>query len=355
MLSQIKGYDKIKQRYDALWECEIIDRPPVSITLPKAERKELPKSASQSLKGKWLDIESRTEREVINVQNTDYFADALPIVIPNLGPEIFSAWYGCGYEFGESTTWSEPCIYDWEKDSEKAKLDISHPLFKLTEKFTMALLEAGKDVFITGMTDYHAGGDHLAALRDPANLALDMIENIDFVKRELKKAEKDFFKVYDYFYEILKSHNQPISGWLPLFADGKYHIPSNDFSCMISNGMFRDVFLEGIINECRYMDKTIYHLDGPGALKHLDCLLDIKELDAVQWVYGAGNEGYHRWVDVYKKIQNKKKAIALYIDISELELVFETLKPEGVWFAEIRGIDSEHTANEVIKSIEKWR
>ena len=355
MLANVNGYNRIKERYDAFWKCEVIDRPPVSITITKKVQKELPKKTYSTFEAKWKDIEFRAEVECEKVKNTQYFADALPVVIPNMGPEIFSAWCGCGYEFGESTTWSIPIIDDWEKDLDKAALDMSHPLLKITEEYTKALLETGKDIFITGMTDYHAGGDHLAALRDPANLALDMIENVNFVKHELEKAEKDFFKVYDYFYEILKSYNQPITGWLPLFAEGKYHIPSNDFSCMISNQMFEDVFLEGIINECRYMDKTIYHLDGPGALKHLDCLLDIKELDAVQWVCGAGNEGYHRWVETYKKIQNKKKAIALYIDISELQSVFETLRPEGIWFAQIRGIDSENTANEAIKRIKKWR
>ena len=355
MLDQIKDYDIITERYNAFWQCEIIDRPLISITLPKKEEKEKPKKTYPNFREKWLDIDYRAEQELNRVLNTNYMADALPIVFPDMGPEIFSAWCGCGYDFGETTTWSNPCIDDWEKDGEKAKLDMSHPLFKLTEQYTKALLEVGKNVFITGMTDYHAGGDHLAALRDPTNLAMDMLENVGYLKSELKKAEQDFFKVYDYYYKLLKEHNQPITGWLPLIADDRYHIPSNDFSCMISNQMFQDIFLEGIINECKRMDKNIYHLDGPGALKHLDCLLDIPELDAVQWVPGSGNEGYHRWVQVYKKIQNKKKAIALYIDISELQSVFDTLKPEGIWFAQIKGIDSEHSASQVIKRIEQWK
>ncbi len=31
------------------------------------------------------------------------------------------------------------------------------------------------------------------------------------------------------------------------------------------------------------MKYSPFHLDGPGALKHLDALLELDELDAVQW------------------------------------------------------------------------
>jgi hypothetical protein len=37
----------------------------------------------------------------------------------------------------------------------------------------------------------------------------------------------------------------------------------------------------------RHVERTIYHLDGPGALRHLDRLLAIPELDCAQWIQGA--------------------------------------------------------------------
>ena len=96
-------------------------------------------------------------------------------------------------------------------------------------------------------------------------------------------------------------------------------------------------------------------MSGPGALRHLDVLLEIPELNAVQWVCGAGNEGYARWTPVYQKIQKAGKGIALYIQLRELEEVFATLRPEGAYFASIEGIDTEETAQEVLKRIARWR
>lgn len=83
--------------------------------------------------------------------------------------------------------------------------------------------------------------------------------------------------------------------------------------------------------------------------------MEIPELDAVQWVCGAGNEGYARWIDVYQKIQKAGKGIQLSITLEELPLVFETLRPEGVWFSHIEGIKDRETADRVIRRIEAWR
>jgi hypothetical protein len=40
--------------------------------------------------------------------------------------------------------------------------------------------------------------------------------------------------------------------------------------------------------------------------------------------------------------------------MNELPLVFETLRPEGVYFMEINGISSQDEADAVVKRIEKW-
>ncbi len=349
-------FDQCKKRYDAFWNQKIIDRPPISITIPVENPVKLPWKQYQNNRDRWLDVDFRAEEMSLNLKNQQYMADALPVAFPNMGPEIFSAWCGCEYEFGDCTTWSQPCIDDWEEESEKAVLNMEHPLFKATEKYTRRLLEYGKGNFIVGLTDFHPGGDHLAALRDPANLAIDLLENDGFVKAKLKSSQKEFFKAYDYFYNILKNENMPITSWLPLIHDNRYYIPSNDFSCMISSKMFEEFFLEGIINECRFYERSIYHLDGPGALRHLDMILDIKELDAVQWAEGAGNEGYEKWIHIYQIIQKAGKSLQLpCLKLDEIPMVFETLKPEGVWFSGFHGIHDADTANRVINRISAWK
>jgi len=349
-------YEQIKNRYHAFWVQEVIDRPLVSIVIPVENPEPIPQKIYTDFKSQWLDVSFRAEQIDIELSNQLYLGDALPTTFPNMGPEIFSAWCGCGYQFGETTTWSESCVHSWEEDYNKISLDMNHPYLKATLDYTNALLEKGKGKFIVGLPDFHPGGDHLAAMRDPSHLAMDMIDNVQWLKKTLHASYPDFHKIYDLFYGILRTAGMPITSWLDLIYEGKYYIPSNDFSCMISPDMFNDMFLPGIIEECRFLDKSIYHLDGPGALKHLDVLLDIRELDAIQWVCGAGNEDFKRWIPIYQKIQKAGKSLQiLELKISELDLMFENLNPEGVYIKGIKGVDDRETAEKVLKRIERWR
>lgn len=349
-------YEKVRQRYEAFWHREIVDRPLVSLPVPREDRQPVPEKEHATLEERWLDVEFRSEQMAARLSNVEYLGDALPIAVPNMGPEVFSAWCGCPYHYGETTTWTDPVIEDWERDADAAVFDPNHPLFRKTVALTEALIERGKGRFIVGLTDFHPGGDHLAALRDPQRLAVDMIEQTEEIKKKLASSAQEYFLAYDMFYEILRAADMPTTSWLPLIHEGKYYIPSNDFSCMISTDMFVDVFLPGIIEECRFLDRSIYHLDGPGALRHLEVLLEIPELHAVQWVPGAGNEGFARWVEVYKRIQAAGKGIHIVnIDSQDLPLLFETLEPGGVFITNVGGIRDRESAEAVLSRITNWR
>ena len=355
-LSYKPDFDRTLARFEAFWNREIIDRPPVSISLPKEPSPAPPAGREYpDQESRWLDIDERVERADRELAGIDFMYDSIPVAWPNLGPGVFSAWCGCEYEFGADTAWTKPAITDWERDFERTRLDFTHPLFKKTVEFTQKLLERGKGKFIVGLTDFHPGGDHLASLRSPAELAMDMLENPDRVKSALRRSLPEYFAAYGVFYRMLREQGMPVSTWTPIVHDGSFYLPSNDFSCMISKRMYDEFFLPGIAEECAFYERSLYHLDGPGALKHLDSILAIDELDAVQWVCGYGNEGFARWAAVYQKIQRAGKGIQLMCDISELDAVFETLRPEGVWFSDIRGINDRESAAYAVKRIEKWR
>ena len=70
---------------------------------------------------------------------------------------------------------------------------------------------------------------------------------------------------------------------------------------------------------------------------------------------GAGNEGFARWTGVYQKIQRAGKGIQLFVHINELDDVFSNIKPDGVWFSSIGGVDSKETADMVLKRIANWK
>lgn len=348
-------YEMTLRRFEAFWNREIVDRPPVTLAFRKPDAAPVPKRNYATYEEMWLDIDARTEDMDAEMAGTDFLYDSLPIACPSIGPEIFSAWCGCGYKYGATTTWSEPVIKDWVADFDKGRLDMNHPLFKKVVEFTRKLIDAGRGKFIVGLPDLHPGGDHVAALRDPQNLAMDLIDEPEYVKKALERSMPEYYAIYGVLYNMIREAGMPATSWMPIIHEGTFYIPSNDFSCMISTKMFEEFFLPGIAQECRFYDRSIYHLDGPGALRHLDRLLEIPELDAVQWVPGAGNEGFSRWIGVYRQIQRAKKGVYIECRVDDLPSVFENLRPEGVWFARIDGIKDREMAGRVVKSIERWR
>ena len=122
------------------------------------------------------------------------------IVKRNLGPEIFSALYGCPLHFGDyGTSWTDPILDNWSLAGQ-LHLDWDHPYLKALDAMTDAMIATGRGKFITGMTDWHPGGDAVAAFRDPEKrqgmiLEASMLEMLwpRLVLRQVKtKANKKY-------------------------------------------------------------------------------------------------------------------------------------------------------------------
>ena len=102
------------------------------------------------------------------------------------------------------------------------------------------------------------------------------------------------------------------------------------------------------------MDRNIYHLDGPQALRYLDTLLAQSEIHAIQWVPGAGQAHWARWIEVYQRIQAAGKAFCLYPPADELDDVFDALRPEGAWLI-VGGVTDGEMAEDVLAKVASWR
>jgi hypothetical protein len=349
-------FEEVLERYEGWWNCAIVDRTLATITFPKPLGTHIPwpEKTHATFRDRWMDTEYVIERAVADLTNRVFYADALPISWPNLGPEVFSAFYGCPLEFGETTSWSEPVLEDWSPESvAKLQLDTGNVFYRKILEITDALLEAAKGKFIVGYTDIHPGGDAVAAFRDPQRLCIDMIEHPAEIKALVERVTDDFVKVYDVYYDKLAGAGMPSTSWLPATCRGKYHIPSNDFSCMVSGKMFEEIFLPGIVRECQHVDRSIYHLDGPQALRFLDTLLAVPEIHAIQWVAGAGRDYWADWIPVYQRIQAAGKAFCLYPPVQDLDRVFEALRPEGAWLI-VSGVDDREMAEAALKKIARW-
>jgi len=353
MFSCKPDYRAAQDRINAFWNHEDTDRPGISLSYPRANQAPYPHKEHKNHEERWLDFEARVAQATWYMENTVFAAEAMPVFMPDMGPSIISAWAGCPHTFGGDTAWADPCVFDWEKDS--AVMDLNHPLAKKLEEFTRLALDAAKGKYIVGLADFHPGGDHLAALRGPEELAIDLLENPDAVKAKLASSYEEYWRIFDFYVKWLKSEGMPIATWLPLTSETDMYIPSNDFSCMISKDMFDEFFLPGIVEECRRYDKSIYHLDGPGAIQHLDSLLEIPELNAFQWVPGAGQEQVIPWRDLLNRMVAAGKSIITYPqNMADLRFLIDNFKPKGL-FVNLWWVPNEADAKDLLKLTSEWK
>lgn len=107
---------------------------------------------------------------------------------------------------------------------------------------------------------------------------------------------------------------------------------------MISPDFYDEFVLPEMEKMCSTLDRTIYHLDGVGNLNHLDSVLSIKSLDAVQWVPGEGNPPQEEWPEVLEKIQAAGKNIQLLDGLDQLEKVSAILgTARGIHLMPVQG------------------
>ena len=73
------------------------------------------------------------------------------------------------------------------------------------------------------------------------------------------------------------------------------------------------------MEQAEYVDYAMFHLDGPEALPHLDLLLDIPNLNGIQWQPGFANYPMTRWISLLKGIQAEASAPSLRPDPMRLK------------------------------------
>ncbi len=350
-------FEDLEPYYRAFWANETLDRVAISVTAPRG-----PIIADiVNFYDPHVAYTESAERLIESFEevcrHTFYGGLAYPYFWPNFGPDVFSAFLGAELKFSEDShgtswvEWSE--LLPGYDDLSPLEIRDDNACFQRILAITRAAAERSRGRYLLGITDLHAGFDALSVVRGgPERAALDLLEHPDGVKAALRVLYRSWEKAYESAYRIIQPVQRGATCWISLWAPGRMYSVQNDLSCLISAAMYEEFLLEELQAELDHLDYSIYHLDGVEALQHLDLLLDLPKLNAVQWVSGArfDADGIARWIPLFRKIQSKGKAIIVYPRVKEIPLVLESLKPEGLWLQV--NCSSEPEAREVLRLCE---
>ena len=347
-------FDIAMERVEAWYEQEIIDRVPVRFFTHNAQFNvdSGVERTSEEQRTLWFDVEYQVEKYLKSIAGQRFHGETFPIFSPNLGPDVYAAFYGAELEFGDVTSWSHPFVKEWN-DVEKLHFSKDNVYFKKIEELTSHALERCEGKFLVGYTDFHPGEDCAMAWRGSTQMCMDVYDYPEQLQALIEFAFRDFQAIFDHFDDMIKAGGQPSSTWIGIPSFGKMHVPSCDWSAMISPKFFRKFSFPYLSEEVIPMDRSIYHVDGPGVARHLDQILTVPKVHAIQWVQGLGKLApIMQWVPLIQQVQDAGKAIIVDLKPAELDEFMDTVRPEGIylWVP----ADTEEEQLSILKKVETW-
>lgn len=350
-----EDWDEVKEIYKAWWN-KGLDYPLLQIVSPKDGVKDYKGYDGWGFLRYKCCPEKNIDLFERRCKETFFGGESFPNLWMNLGPGVLAAYYTNFLKFDgdTNTAWFEYPL-PWE-EVERLVFKDDNEWWQYTKYITKLSVERGKDKFIVGTTDIGGVLDVLSSFRGAQNLLIDLIEEPERVLHMLDKILTSWFKVYEELYNIINNFQDGTSAWMGIWCHRRWYPLQCDFSYMISPKMFERFVLPHLIEQCKWLDYSIYHLDGPGEIPHLDMLLDIPELTGIQWVPGAGNPQCDSpiWFPMYKKIlaHNKLLVLQSFDDNRNIPKIFEEIPRKGVlisaWF------ESETSVREFLKIMRRF-
>lgn len=349
-----ENWDKSKERLKAFWNREIIDRCCVSVFSRRNGSSYIPERLPENISDKvkfWTDGEWILRRNKAAFENTYFAGEATPQIFLNLGAAGHAGYFkNARYQF-EDTVWFFPFLQNWEHD--QLLFDPESLLYKKTVELAQYLVNESKGSYFVSMPDTSGNADALAHLRGSENLLMDFCDEEDHVRNALRQIQRVWLKVNREVYDITESNNEGGSciTWLGTWAPGKHAQMQCDLSVMISPDTFNSFIMPELKAQCEWMDFPLYHFDGIEQIRHLDALLSLDRLSAIQWTCVAGQPSPLEYIPVLKKIQEAGKGLLLWIKPEELEPMMEQLSSKGLYL--LLYANSEEEADDIVRKVEK--
>ena len=344
--------EKITARFDAWYNCEILDRPPVSIFyVSKEGATPLPpgKTHATAREAK-LDAEYRVARFELELEQRVFIADTFPSFRSDRAADEAAPLFGGELEFNSESSWAVHKCKD-VREVLTRQPDWNNPYWQAIRRMTDLSVQASAGRWITAINVHDYVADTLVALCGPENLCYAVMDDPEGVRLACDHVASFYAQAYDDIYNRISRGNLP-TGYEGELSQGKTNRIGCDFFCLISPEMAKQCVYPGLEAEMKHLDRCYFHLDGASALPHLDWLFSQPKVRGIQWVYGATKGPAHKWIDVYRRLQAAGKAIELLpVSVEDATETIKYLKPEGVWIK--MWVLPEEDARSLVKIVSK--
>ena len=328
------GWEEAKQRHAAWWRGESVDRPLMNVNAPRSQPLSAPEDPGPPPDdtARWLDYGAAIARAQRGAAGNMAAGEGFPQYAASLGPGSFGLFLGSEPHFDARTVWYEPC-FDSIEEAE-IRFDPNSRWWQWTLEATAAAVDQLAGRMLVGVPDLIENLDTLAALLDNLKLLFCLKDAPSHVHRLQRDLVEAWFEAFDPIYELIRDEDGGnVFTAFTVWGPGRTAKLQCDFSAMIGPGMFRVFVAPYLEQQCDRLDYTVYHLDGPDAIPHLDALLQIESLRAVQWTPGAGqgHGGAEQWDPIYRRTLDAGKSIHVTMPAGEVKRFAQRFGARGVY------------------------
>lgn len=337
-------WDKTKEKFRNYWDHKNTGRPLMCVIARRPEVEQFSDGTpveggylDQICQGKyynmpeelkWKDMEDKYQNAQRIVDRYRYFCETHAFLgesFPNLnidfGPGSLAAYLGSDIGFKEDTVWFKKCLDSWD-GVPKLQFDPENKWFKKHLQLAKDCRElAGKDFYVD-MPDLMENIDVLASLRGAQDVLMDLLDEPEKVGERIKEVTDCYYDYYNRFYDVIKDEEGGNAYTVfQIWGPGRTVKLQCDFSAMMAPDDFRTYIQPSLKAQSEKADHVLYHLDGPAAIKHMDALMEIDGIDALQWTSGdAGPDGtLPDWDVIYDKAIAAGKSIWVKVYSGEFE------------------------------------
>lgn len=328
----------IASRFEAWWQQEVLDRPifiGMADTNPArqiTQRYELLDDPDA-----WFDMKRADMQQMLCV------GDAVPRISVDLGPMPLAGIFGGQRETGYDTLWTHSFIDDDWSNAPDWSISAEQPVWVLMKELLARVGQEAKGRYLVCAPDLGAAGDLIQIMRGSSPLCMDVIDRPERIQAALDGIFSSWTYAFTEVYRIVVEQDAGLYQWLRLWSSQPYVVPACDFSAVLGPRQFEKLFLPDIARLAAAVGRAAYHLDGPDAIRHVDALLEIPEIKAIQFSPGPANFTALGWVDMFRRIQDKGRSLLIFCPANEVLALSQELRPEGLAVV-VRGHSSEMTS-----------
>ena len=311
--------------FESWWNHEL-KRPIIQMTISKTNK--VPCATRGELLNMLYDFQVAPETVAQeyrkSFQNIKYLGDSFPVFYMR-STGILGAMLGQSYyiDVERGTIWFEE-MKGKELTDIHPYLEDDNPLFQRGLDLIQAFQKEFKDEIAIGIPNLGGMMDIVESMRGATNSLMDLYDDPD----EVVRLNHDIYQAFEKAYQAnIKAIDQEqilgYTGWITLLSQKPYFISQCDFCCMVGKDHFDEFIFDTLKKEVSLIERSFYHLDGPGAVKHLDRIIECG-FKGIQWINGAGAKPLDDpiWDHIYKKIYDAGLLMQLNIDgVQELKVI----------------------------------